>query len=560
MRSFGLGGLCLLAGCAEVTGLELVLRYPNTAEVLRIEGAHQGAVVVGPDEFPLPQGSEDGSVVVLLPDRLAGQRLDLQLSIRRRTETEALRTLASVDVQGGAVRRLELWLGCGDGIVQTAERCDDANLADDDGCAACTLTSGFVCQGEPSRCWVPACGNGELDEGERCDDNNTVGEDGCSTNCVVERGYDCRSGTCRPICGDGIVIGSEACDDGNLRPGDGCEVTCTVSDGWTCNDSPSVCSEGCGDGQVSGAEACDDGDLFSGDGCSSGCEVEEGWSCNGSPSECFAPGTHVWVRAGCRGGEGTEQDPLCGIAAGLGRNVPVILLQAGTYSEAIDLTDRTVRFLGRGEVIIEPGDNEAVKAKGASTLVFEDIQFRGRVTSNKTGVVAEGTSTVHLERVTVSGFGGDGVESKADGRLSLSRVYLRTNGGVGAVLDGTGGYDFRNVVAIGNGVGVLVKRGPGLLLHLSILDNSRDGLVCEVGVPVVNTLAYDNPMGDFGPLCQQTACWSTNDPVLRDVNGHLDVGSPLIDAGDPTQTVSEDIDGEARPQGEGVDIGADEAL
>ena len=41
---------------------------------------------------------------------------------------------------------------------------------------------------------------------------------------------------------------------------------------------------------------------------------------------------------------------------------------------------------------------------------------------------------------------------------------------------------------------------------------------------------------------------------------HLASGSPCIDAGDPASTLDHDVAGQARPQGSGPDIGADEAM
>ena len=63
--------------------------------------------------------------------------------------------------------------------------------------------------------------------------------------------------------------------------------------------------------------------------------------------------------------------------------------------------------------------------------------------------------------------------------------------------------------------------------------------------PDVNNLPYANANIDLDPLLDQS--W------------HLTTGSPCIDAGTTTQAPAMDIDGEPRPQGNGVDIGADEA-
>src|SRR6185503_7182603 len=48
----------------------------------------------------------------------------------------------------------------------------------------------------------PGCGDGVLDDDEACDDGNEVDTDGCLSDCTEAR------------CGDGVVFdGREACDD-----------------------------------------------------------------------------------------------------------------------------------------------------------------------------------------------------------------------------------------------------------------------------------------------------------------------------------------------------------
>jgi hypothetical protein len=51
----------------------------------------------------------------------------------------------------------------------------------------------------------------------------------------------------------------------------------------------------------------------------------------------------------------------------------------------------------------------------------------------------------------------------------------------------------------------------------------------------------------------------TADPQL-DATWHLAAGSACIDAGTPTEAPAEDFEGDVRPQGAEVDVGADEAL
>lgn len=71
--------------------------------------------------------------------------------------------------------------------------------------------------------WVPpGCGDGVLDADEACDDgsaNSDTEPDACRSDCREAR------------CGDGVADSAEACDDGGPWGGDGCTPTCAVEDG-----------------------------------------------------------------------------------------------------------------------------------------------------------------------------------------------------------------------------------------------------------------------------------------------------------------------------------------
>lgn len=69
---------------------------------------------------------------------------------------------------------------------------------------------------------VPGCGDGVLDDGEQCDDGDANSDDtpdACRTSCLL------------PACGDTVTDSSETCDDGNAWGGDGCRPDCTTEDG-----------------------------------------------------------------------------------------------------------------------------------------------------------------------------------------------------------------------------------------------------------------------------------------------------------------------------------------
>ena len=64
---------------------------------------------------------------------------------------------------------------------------------------------------------VPLGEEQDLDDdgkADRCDDGNSENGDGCDANCTPTG------------CGNGIQTTGELCDDGNLEDGDGCDATC----------------------------------------------------------------------------------------------------------------------------------------------------------------------------------------------------------------------------------------------------------------------------------------------------------------------------------------------
>ena len=199
---------------------------------------------------------------------------------------------------------------CGNGVVQEAEQCDDGNDRDDDGCIECQLAfcgDGYLLAGIekcdpgidascPASCVT--CGDGLLNSGEECDDANLSNEDSCLNDCTAAR------------CGDGFIKeGGEECDDGNASNEDGCLADCNLArcgDGFI-NPGVEACDDGndvdtddcvscrnatCGDGFVrAGAEACDDGNEFNDDSCLVGCVVAtcgDGfvWSKDGGDEQC----------------------------------------------------------------------------------------------------------------------------------------------------------------------------------------------------------------------------------------------------------------------------------
>ena len=140
--------------------------------------------------------------------------------------------------------------GCGNGVIEADEVCDDGNTNSDDGCAA-------DCRSDER------CGNGVLDHGEYCDcgDSAAARPAGCVGANSDDVGAQCDT-RCTRYCGDGAITGSEDCER-NVASTSTCadfgfyagELSCSPS----CRFETATCAGRCGDGvvQIDNGEECD---------------------------------------------------------------------------------------------------------------------------------------------------------------------------------------------------------------------------------------------------------------------------------------------------------------
>ncbi len=112
------------------------------------------------------------------------------------------------------------------------------------------------------------CGDGVLDSGERCDDGNRNDNDACTNRCLAN------------VCGDGVMqVGAEECDYGDEN-GQGCTG---AEYGLTCAACTNQCrmtaSSGgyCGNNELDGAEQCDGADF----GRAGGVQASASLTCSG---------------------------------------------------------------------------------------------------------------------------------------------------------------------------------------------------------------------------------------------------------------------------------------
>jgi hypothetical protein len=290
---------------------------------------------------------EDENLIVLLPDTMDGASVFVRV--------DALDGFGSILASSGAEQLVErdkilatrLHLGekriCGDMMVHpSAEQCDDGNQLGEDGCSGeCVIESGWVCEGEPSRCRT--CGDGicsvgedycscsEDCEGSMCGDGLCCSEKGedvcnCAEDCLEEGDVTCpdghccaaerEAGNCMPDCGD--------CGDGECErdkgedlctcPADCVDVEASICGNQCCgvDETMSSCPQDCcpATPQVDGVccpnesaettpEDCCAGNALCGD--SACCPGEQAGNC----AEC-CPDPPVCGDGACCGGESPD--------------------------------------------------------------------------------------------------------------------------------------------------------------------------------------------------------------------------------------------------------------
>ncbi|MBI2394219.1 MAG: putative metal-binding motif-containing protein [Deltaproteobacteria bacterium] len=189
--------------------------------------------------------------------------------------------------------------GCtiGETCDLAAHRCTSGSTASKG--TPCVRSDGAagVCNG--TTCAAPGCGNGVVDVGEQCDDCNAIEDDGCRSDCR----YTC---TVHADCDDkNVCNGLEACDSSSHRCVPGTPLVC--DDGNACTTDTCSPTTGCksalvdadGDGHApaslgSCGTDCNDGDPSAYKGAAEVCDGVDN-DCDGSIDEgvlrtCYADG------------------------------------------------------------------------------------------------------------------------------------------------------------------------------------------------------------------------------------------------------------------------------
>lgn len=281
-----------------------------------------------------------------------------------------------------------------------------------------------------------------------------------------------------------------------------------------------------------------------------------------------------------------------------------------------------LHLVGRGAILDRnAADSGPVLSTAAGTRISLDyVTVTGGDGDTGDGIACT-NATLTLHEVTIQSNAGNGISSMGC-QLVVSHAQLLNNLGVGIAAQGSGisvlmsdivlvrslvagnatigllllktTYDIEDNIIVKNGGpngagGVFITQIPAgsvgrrVFAFNTVSQNSGpfgnvSGVVCDlsVGVPLVMTSSLVVNNAGPGQVSGGACAWMYSDIIPGAVAGtgnlfadplfvdpvhnnfHLQLASPARDAADPAATLAVDIDGDARPQGAGRDMGADE--
>ncbi|MGE3454983.1 MAG: right-handed parallel beta-helix repeat-containing protein [Kofleriaceae bacterium] len=316
---------------------------------------------------------------------------------------------------------------------------------------------------------------------------------------------------------------------------------------------------------------------------------------------CADPGVVAYVSpTGTDNASCSQAMPCTDVADALATGRAYVKI-SGTNDEGgtIAIDNQNVTILADpGAKIVRTSNGIVLEVKGTSRVTIYDLEISGGSGAQGIGISmpAGNTATLTLSRARISENAGGGIDTSG-GTLTLSRSTVSGNAGGGISISG-GQFDITNTFIVQNGgagstfggieIGNITGSGTRRLDFNTISANQapatvNTGVSCGTVLTALvfaNNIIYGNIVAgggrqvggsamcsviysDVGPDMATGTGNINQDPQFiapAQGNFHLASTSPAKDVADPAATLSFDVDGEARPQGAGRDMGADEIV
>lgn len=132
-------------------------------------------------------------------------------------------------------------------------------------------------------------------------------------------------------------------------------------------------------------------------------------------------------------------------------------------------------------------------------------------------------------------------------------LYNHTVSGGGATIRTESETNFINNIFAGDIIGIRISGSPNVIVNNNSFHDQSNGLITTTSGNITTVFSLNNESYASDNI--------SSDPMFVDDNDfHLTKGSPCIDTGASNEAPDTDIDGDARPHGQGYDIGADEFI
>ncbi len=314
-------------------------------------------------------------------------------------------------------------------------------------------------------------------------------------------------------------------------------------------------------------------------------------SCAGIPEDeaedtIYPVAVYVGGEGCADSGAGSLTRPYCKIQDALNdarARDGAVSIAAGAYAEDLVL-DQDAILIGHPGTRLETQSCPGIEIYDGARVVLRGFELAG-----KGGIRVSDRASAEIRRLDVTVTSCIGVDCH-EASCTLTRNRIRSNQKGGIALAAAQFTVVNNLIANNGdqgafgGVRIGAPQGGSLFESNTVVDNESPenvpgGVICESSFEIRNNILWRNGSEekprDVSGACSVRFCDVSQGPAA--VNGtnnflvdplffneesgdyHLRPESPCVDRGDALGAPNEDIDGNIRPKGAGVDIGAHEA-